>query len=82
MSVIKTKGIVDDIPVLMDSWEYSSDFLVLNLKYKLEGHPVMLGRHWLATINAYIKCQTRNMMIAWGTTIKTHIVYPSTKPII
>lgn len=54
--VIKAKGILEDIIVSMESWEYPTGFLVLNLKGKLEGHPLILGRPWLATANSYIGC--------------------------
>lgn len=56
------------------------DFLVLNPKNKLEGHPLILGRPWLATADAYIGCQIGDMAIAKGPTIKNLILYPPAKP--
>lgn len=54
--VVKPEGTLDDIIISVDSWEYLVDFLVLNPKNNLEGHPLILGRPWLATANTYIGC--------------------------
>lgn len=52
--------------VLIDSWEYPADFLVLQPKAKLISYPLILGRPWLATANAYISCRARNITIKNG----------------
>jgi hypothetical protein len=67
--------------VSLDSWEYPVDFLVLQPKSKLGGHPLILGRPWLATIDAFIGCRTGNMIISHGTERK-HITFypPAQKP--
>eukprot|EP00253_Pinus_taeda_P016090 PITA_16090 len=49
------KGIVEDVMVSVDSWEYLVDFLVLQPKEKLIGYPLILGRPLFATADAYIK---------------------------
>lgn len=38
--------------VSIDSWEYPTDFLVLQPKTKFNGYPIILGRPWLATFDA------------------------------
>ena len=54
------------VMVSIDSWEYLADFLVLQPKAKLTGYPLILGRPWLATIDAYISCRAGNMTIKNG----------------
>lgn len=56
------------------------DFLVLNIKSKLDGHPLILGRPWLATTNAYIECKSGNMFILNGSSKKSLVLYPSAIP--
>jgi hypothetical protein len=41
-SRVKPKGVVDDIIVSLDSWEYPVDFVVLQPKSNLGGHPLYL----------------------------------------
>jgi hypothetical protein len=49
-SVISPAGSLDDITVTLASWEYPVDFLVIYSKSSSKlGHPVVLGRPWLAT---------------------------------
>ena len=43
-STIKPEGILDDLIISVDSWEYPDDFLVLQPKSQLGGHPLILGR--------------------------------------
>lgn len=47
--------------VSIDSWEYPAYFLVFQLKAKLTGYPLILGRPWLAIVDAYISCRAGNM---------------------
>jgi hypothetical protein len=79
-SVVKPEGTLQDIAVSVDSWEYPTDFLVINPRSRLDGHPLILGRPWLATTDAYIGCRTGNMTIARGSAIKNLILYPPAKP--
>ena len=65
-STIKPEGILDDLIISVDSWEYPADFLVLQPKLQLGGHPLILGRPWLATANACISCQSVSMTISDG----------------
>jgi hypothetical protein len=51
------EGILDDIMVTLSSWEYLVDFLVIHSKEPAKGHPIILGRPWLATTNVFIGCR-------------------------
>jgi hypothetical protein len=79
-SMAKPIGTLEYISILIDSWEYPVDFLVINPRIRLDGHPLILGRPWLATTDAYIGCPTCNMTIARGSVIKNLILYPPAKP--
>eukprot|EP00253_Pinus_taeda_P019898 PITA_19898 len=57
-SVVRPKGTLYDVMVYVDSWEYPTDFLIINPKTRLDGHPLILGRPWLATTDAYIGCRS------------------------
>jgi hypothetical protein len=63
------EGILDDIMVTLASWEYPVDFLVIHSKDPTKGHPVILGRPWLATTNAFIGCREGEMTILNGLSI-------------
>ena len=65
-SKIASEGILENIIVSLDSWEYLVDFLVLQPKSNLEGHPHILGRPCLATTDACIGCREGNMIISHG----------------
>jgi len=56
-SVVRPEGTLHDVMVSVDSWEYPSDFLIINPKNRFDGHPLILGRPWLATANVYIGCR-------------------------
>ena len=43
-STINMLGVLEDIIISVDSWEYPVDFLLLNIQSKLDGHPLILGR--------------------------------------
>eukprot|EP00253_Pinus_taeda_P017564 PITA_17564 len=79
-SVVRLEGILHDVMVSVDSWEYPTDFLIINPKTRLDGHPLILGRPWLATANAYIGCRQGNMIITRGIDIKNLVLYPPTQP--
>ena len=53
------------------------DFLVLQPKSNLGGHPLILGRPWLATTDAFIGCRIGNIIISHGTERKQITLYPS-----
>lgn len=56
-SKVKIERVLEDIVISLDSWEYPADFYVLRPKSNLGGHPLILGRLWLATMGAYIGCR-------------------------
>ena len=74
--VIKPDGVLDYVCVSLDSWEYPVDFMVLTPKNNLGGHPLILGRPWLATIDAFIGCRSGDMFILDGNSTKKLILYP------
>jgi hypothetical protein len=76
-SKIIPEGILEDIIVSLDSWEYPVDFIILQPKSNLGGHPIILGRPWLATADAFIGCRSGNMIISRGTERKKLTLYPS-----
>jgi hypothetical protein len=41
-STIKPEGVIDDLVISVDSWEYPADFVFLQPKYSLGGHPLIL----------------------------------------
>ena len=43
-SVIKLEGTFQGAMVSVDSWEYRADFLIINPRNQLDGHPLILGR--------------------------------------
>ena len=43
-SKVKLEGVVDDVIVSIDSWEYPIDFIILQPKSNVGGHPLILGR--------------------------------------
>ena len=79
-STVTQEGIVEDIMVTIDSWEYPTDFLVLQQKTKFNGYPLILGRPWLAIADAYISCRARNMTIKNGPLSKQLVLYPPAEP--
>jgi hypothetical protein len=79
-SMVKPVNTLQDVAISVDSWEYPTDFLVINPRSRLDGHPLILGRPWLATEDAYIGCRTGNMTISRGNATKNLILYPLAKP--
>lgn len=57
----------------------SVDFLVINPRSRLDGHPLILGRPWLAIANAYIGYREGSMTITNGDAIKNMVLYPPTR---
>eukprot|EP00253_Pinus_taeda_P019757 PITA_19757 len=80
-SIIKLDGVLEDISISLDSWEYPVDFMILTPKSNLGGHPLILGRPWLATADAFISCRSGNMYISDGNSTKKLNLYPPTKAI-
>ena len=55
-STIRPEGVINDLVISVDSWEYPTNFVMLQPKSSLGGHPLILGRPWLATADAFIGC--------------------------
>lgn len=79
-SIVRPEGMVEDIVVTLNSWEYSVDFIILSPKATLGGYPIILGRPWLATADAYIGCRSGDMTISDGITTKTPALYSPAQP--
>ena len=69
--MVKLYGVLDDIFVSVGSWEYLVDFTVIESKDPSKGHPIILGRPWLATTNAFIGCRDGEMTISNGLSTQT-----------
>lgn len=80
-NLLKSDGVLEDISVSSDSWEYPVDFMILTPKNNLGGHPLILGRPWLATADAFICCRSGDMYISNGNSIKKFTLYPPAKAI-
>lgn len=65
-STITPEEVVVDVMVSIKSWEYPTSFLVLQPKTKFNGYPLILGRPWFTTTDAYISCKVGNMTIKNG----------------
>ena len=63
-SKVKPEGVVDDVIFSIDSWEYPIDFIIIQPKSNLGGHPLILWRPWLATADASIGCRVGSMIIS------------------
>jgi hypothetical protein len=56
--------------------------VVLQPKTNLGGHPLILGRPWLATADAFISCISGSMIISNGYETKQLTLYPHATPLI
>ena len=80
-SRIKPEGVLDDEIVSLDSWEYPVDLFLLQPKSTSRGHPIVLGRPWLARTHAFIGCRLGEMYLPEGNSFKQVSLYPPTKAI-
>eukprot|EP00253_Pinus_taeda_P017045 PITA_17045 len=81
-STIKPEGVIEDLVISVESWNYPADFVVLQTKTKLGGHPLILGRPWLATVDAFISCRFGSTTISNGQETKQLTLYPHATPMI
>jgi len=65
----------------VEYWNYPVDFTVLQPKTKLGGHPLILGRPWLATADAFISYRSGSMTISNGYETKQLTLYPHATPL-
>jgi hypothetical protein len=75
-SIITPTGSLDHIIVTLASWEYPVDFLVIHPKSSKPGNPVVFSQPWLATSDAFITCQSREMTYSNGTQSQIIILFP------
>ena len=80
-TTVKPAGVLDDIVVSVASWECPVNFMVIESKDPSKGHPIIFGRPWLATANAFIGCREGEMTISNGLSTQRLILYPPTQPI-
>jgi len=81
-SRVKPTRVLDDIIVTLDSLDYLVDFLVIQPNTTMDGHLVILGRSWLATVDAFIGCKSGEMTIYNGIAMKKLILYPLSNPVV
>lgn len=55
--------------------------MILTPKNNLGGHPLILGRPWLATTDAFISCGYGDMYIYDDSSTNKFTLYPPTKTI-
>lgn len=66
---------LEDVFVSLDSWEYPVEFMILSPNNNLGGHPLILGRPWLATVDALISCRYGDMFISDGNCTNKFTLY-------
>jgi hypothetical protein len=80
LSTIIPEGVIDDLVIAVDSWEYPVDFVILQPKSHLGGHPLILGQPWLATADAFIGSKSGSMTRSDGYDTKKLTLYPHATP--
>jgi len=75
----RPEGILEDVIVTLDSWEYLVDFYSIQPKTNLGGNPLILERPWLAILDAFIGCRSSNMTITHDNKTKQITLYPPTR---
>ncbi|KAH9658353.1 hypothetical protein KPL70_023455 [Citrus sinensis] len=63
------RGIVEDVLIQVDKFYFPVDFIVIDTQPIQDSRkhiPIILGRPFLATANAHIKCRTGNMQLSFG----------------
>ena len=79
-STVKPDGMIEDIRMTLDSLDFPLDFVVLSPRGTLGGYPLILGRPWLATVDACIACQLGKMTISYGAKTKKLTLYSPAQP--
>jgi len=80
LSTIRLVGKMEDITILVDSWQCPVNIFYLHTQSLADEHPLILGIHWLATADAYIGYWSGNMVISNGEFTKNRFLYPLAKP--
>jgi len=63
---VKPEGVLGDIFIIVESWRYPTDFLILQPKSNVRGHPLIMGRPRWATIDTFIGYRSGCMTILNG----------------
>ncbi|XP_062104267.1 uncharacterized protein LOC133815443 [Humulus lupulus] len=83
-SIKKPQGIVEDVLVQVDKFYYPVDFLILDTQYVVNMEskiPIILGRPFLAIVNALINCRNGLMKISFGNmTLEVNIFHVAKQP--
>lgn len=79
-STVTPDGVVEDVIVILESWEHLTYFTILSTKATLGGYPIILDRPWLATDDTFIGCHSRDMTIFDGQSRKKLALYPPAQP--
>ena len=75
-------GMLEDVTITIHSWDYPIDFVVLSPKKSTEGYPIILGKPWLAIVDAYIACRSGKMAISDGMNTKKLTLYSPAQPLL
>ena len=85
-SVKIPRRMIEDVLVQVDNFYYPVDFIILDTNPNVKGTnyvPIILGRPFLATSNAIIKCSNGLMQLTFGNMkLELNIFYMCKKPII
>jgi len=65
--------------ISIDSWEYPTDFTVLQSKNPSGGNPLILRWPWISMSDAYIGCRFGDRFITHGGSRKKATLYPLAK---
>lgn len=72
---VKLEGVLEDVVIIIASRSYPYDFLILQTKSNLEGHPWILGRPYMVTMDTFIGCRSGSMIILNGQATKKFNLY-------
>lgn len=81
-STARPEGVLENVIVTIDKWDYPVYLLVLKARRKASRYPIILGRPWLATATALIDCRSGSMTISNGHKQNELTLYPPLKPTI
>ena len=76
--MVKPAKVLDDI-VVVASWEYPVDIMVVKSKAPSKGHRILFGIPWLDTANTFIGCRDKEMTISNGLSTQKLALYPPTQ---
>lgn len=65
-STAKPDGVLQDVTMTIDNWDYPVIFLILKDRKNSAGYPIILGRPWLAMAATHIDCRSGSMTISKG----------------